>query len=75
MPLVVSFLSELIINGTFTFLDVQQFPWLDKYRIDYCQSALGERRYPSKDELIHAVKIFIGSFLRVIIPIHLVTIL
>jgi len=74
-PLVVSFLSELIVNGTFTFLDLQQFPRLDKYRIDYCQETLGKRRYPPKDEIVHAIKVFIGSFCRVIIPIHVTTIL
>jgi len=74
MPLIVSLLCEIMVNGFFTFLDLQQFPVLDKFRIDYCQSALGVRHYPPKDEIIHAIKIFLGSYVRIIVPIHCFTI-
>jgi len=74
IPLILSVICEIIVNGTFTFFDIKQYPWMDTYRIHYCESSLGARKYPSQQEIGHAIKVFFGNYFRIILPIHLVTI-
>jgi len=74
MPLVVSLVSELAINGFFTLLDLGRWDFFSKYRLDYCSDSLGRRKYPTPSEIFHGFKIFLYSYLRIILPLHAITI-
>lgn len=72
-PMIVTIICELLINGFFTYLDIYQFKSTGKYRINYCTTSLGSRKYPTKDEIFHGFKIFSYGYLRIILPLHLTT--
>jgi hypothetical protein len=64
---VVTLIFELAINGLYIALDLLQLERMKRYRIAYAGK---DRPYPTPSETWHGIKIMLGGYARVIVPLQ-----